>query len=235
MILRALLVAVVAGVVAGLAVSLLHSYKLTPLIYEAETYESGAASTADENAAETWSPADGLERISFGWLANLLTGVGFALLLVVGFILSGRQDDDLHFQVRHMVGHLCVSTYHSHGVHAKHLPQWIFRGAAHWLCKLHPRSGAFVTYCSYEGVKVTGSGRDWHIKARKIAVDLQNAVLKTLPASDRQRGSHGNPLDFFTASDAPRNKEVPHDHCPPGKWVRLTFLQELPSLADCWA
>jgi len=98
MVLRALLVAVVAGLVAGLAVSLLHSYKLTPLIYEAETYESGAAAShahdavtaAHEHEDEAWSPAEGLERIGYGWLANLLTGIGFALLLVAGFVLSGR-------------------------------------------------------------------------------------------------------------------------------------------------
>jgi len=98
MVLRALLVAVVAGLVAGLAVSLLHSYKLTPLIYEAETYEAGAAAShahdaataAHEHEDEAWGPAEGLERIGYGWLANLLTGIGFALLLVAGFVLSGR-------------------------------------------------------------------------------------------------------------------------------------------------
>jgi cobalt transporter subunit CbtA len=90
MVLRALLVAVAAGLIAGLAVSLLHSYKLTPLIHAAETYETGAAAADHDHEDEAWSPSDGLERIGFAWLANLLTGVGFALLLVAGFVLSGR-------------------------------------------------------------------------------------------------------------------------------------------------
>ena len=98
MVLRALLVAVIAGMVAGLAVSLLHSYKLTPLIHQAETFESaataahdhGAATAAHEHAADAWSPSDGLERIGFAWLANLLAGIGFALLLVACFVLSSR-------------------------------------------------------------------------------------------------------------------------------------------------
>ncbi len=99
MVLRALLIAVVAGLVAGLAVSLLHAYKLTPLIHAAETYETAAAAphehaagtpAAHDHAAAAWSPADGLERIGFGWLTNMLAGIGFALLLVAGFVLSGR-------------------------------------------------------------------------------------------------------------------------------------------------
>jgi len=86
-----------------------------------------------------------------------------------GFILSGRDDDNLHFNCRHMVGHLCVSTYCSGDPDEKHLPQWIFRGAAHWLCKLHPRAKDHVYFCSYEGVTVSGSGSRWDDKARKIA------------------------------------------------------------------
>jgi len=86
-----------------------------------------------------------------------------------GFCISGRDDDDLHFRTRHMIGHLCISTYHSSGVHDKHLPQWIFRGAAHWLSKRHPRAKDFATFCAYEGVTVSGSGARWDEKARRIA------------------------------------------------------------------
>ncbi|MCP4327837.1 MAG: cobalt transporter [Alphaproteobacteria bacterium] len=106
MILRALLIAVIAGAVAGLAVTLLQSYKLTPLIHEAETFEHAASTSpaGDTHGAEpaagvaaehdhgdgAWAPADGIERVGFTSLANILTGIGFALLLVAGFILSGR-------------------------------------------------------------------------------------------------------------------------------------------------
>jgi hypothetical protein len=103
---------------------------------------------------------------------NLLYGGGSARLpggAGNGFILSGRDDDDLHFNSRHMIGHLCISTYHSSGIHEKHLPQWIFRGAAHWLCKIHPRAKDHAFFCSYEGVEVSGSGKRWDDKARKIA------------------------------------------------------------------
>jgi len=86
-----------------------------------------------------------------------------------GFIIWGRDDDALHFQTRHMIGHLCISTYHSGNAQEKHLPQWLFRGSAHWLCKLHPRAKDYVTFCSYEGVTVNGSGKRWLARARAIA------------------------------------------------------------------
>jgi len=104
---------------------------------------------------------------------NLLYGGGSAGKLdgyaSNGFILSGRSDDDLHFNCRHMIGHLCISTYHSGSPFSKHLPQWIFRGAAHWLCKLHPRAEDHAYFCSFEGVTVSGSGTKWDAKARKVA------------------------------------------------------------------
>ncbi|MGH7162008.1 MAG: HEAT repeat domain-containing protein [Planctomycetota bacterium] len=87
-----------------------------------------------------------------------------------GFVLSGREDDDLHFNSRHMIGHLCISTYHTGDPFEKHLPRWIFEGAAHWLCKLHPRAFDHVYFCSHEGVEVSGSGANWDDKARKIAL-----------------------------------------------------------------
>lgn len=86
-----------------------------------------------------------------------------------GFCLAGNDDDDLHFRTRHMIGHLCISTYGPGDAFDKHMPQWLFRGAAHWLCKLHPRAHDFATFCAYEGVTVSGSGSRWDDKARKIA------------------------------------------------------------------
>ncbi len=86
-----------------------------------------------------------------------------------GFCLAARSDDDLHFNTRHMIGHLCISTYHNGSPFPKHLPQWIFRGSAHWLCKIHPRARDHAFFCAQEGVTVSGSGARWSGKARKIA------------------------------------------------------------------
>jgi hypothetical protein len=98
-----------------------------------------------------------------GGAKNLPGGAGH------GFCLASRDDDDLHFRTRHMIGHQCIATYHVPGTHDKHLPQWIFRGAAHWLCKLHPRAKDFATFCTHEGVTVGGSGSRWDDKAKRIA------------------------------------------------------------------
>jgi len=117
-----------------------------------------------------------------GGLAGGLAGNGFAI--------SGRDDDDLQFTCRHMIGHLCISSYAGGEVNEKHLPQWLFRGAAHWLSKLHPRAKDFSTYCAYEGITVSGSGKNWEARARGIAARgpsndpvermLQAATAKTM-------------------------------------------------------
>lgn len=107
MIARVLAVAIAAGLIAGLFASLVQAYKVTPLIFQAETYEGAGDHSAtaghshgehnhgehDHGGDGAWAPEDGLERISFTILANCLVGVGFSLLLVAGFVLSGREVD----------------------------------------------------------------------------------------------------------------------------------------------
>jgi hypothetical protein len=104
---------------------------------------------------------------------NLLYGSGTRTtiggLWSNGFCIQGRDDDALHFRCRHMIGHLCISTYHSGSPFEKHLPQWIFRGAAHWLSKSHPRAREWSTFCQHEGIGVSGSGKRWDGKAARIA------------------------------------------------------------------
>jgi len=75
-----------------------------------------------------------------------------------GFFLSGKNDDDLHFSARHMIGHLLMSCYGQPNPQEKYFPQWISRGCAHWLCKLHPRAVDFATFCQHEGVSTGGGG-----------------------------------------------------------------------------
>ncbi len=97
---RILWTALAAGLVAGVFVSLAQEIEVVPLILEAETYEAGAA-PHDEAAAAAggehedgaWAPGDGIERALFTFLANLLTAVGFALLLGAGFALHGGPVD----------------------------------------------------------------------------------------------------------------------------------------------
>jgi cobalt transporter subunit CbtA len=111
---RIIIVAALAGLVAGIFVTAAHHFGTAAIIARAEVFEKaadapapaatgGATSTdtssagmagmshADESAA--WEPKNGFERTAFTVLADVLTGVGFALLLASAFVISGREID----------------------------------------------------------------------------------------------------------------------------------------------
>ena len=80
----------------------LQSQSVVPLILEAETYEDAAmaappvahvhAQDVPEHVheADAWKPADGAERTAFTATANVLTAIGFSLMLVACFSLRNR-------------------------------------------------------------------------------------------------------------------------------------------------
>lgn len=117
---RLLAATLASGVLAGVLISLVQEVTTTPLILQAETYESQAEAGpapaqamlwrqvrgdsgirfvhGDESSGGTgagngdataWSPEDGIERTLFTVLANIVTGVAFAALLVAAFGLRG--------------------------------------------------------------------------------------------------------------------------------------------------
>jgi cobalt transporter subunit CbtA len=96
---RVLWAALLAGLIAGCFVTVLQALKVTPLIHAAEIYETAAQMSAahDHGAAAAWEPADGIERTTFTLLANVLTAIGFGLLLSGAFALrqafGGRGID----------------------------------------------------------------------------------------------------------------------------------------------
>ncbi|MDW6020542.1 CbtA family protein [Mesorhizobium sp. BAC0120] len=112
-------VAALAGLVAAVVMTALQMFSTVPLILQAEDYEqaadvsghdhaafpadqhagaadmsttamaSEAAAPAHEHGEGAWEPADGFERYSFTALANIVTGIGFALILVVASEFAG--------------------------------------------------------------------------------------------------------------------------------------------------
>lgn len=104
-----LLLAAASGVVVAIAMTLLQFYATVPLILEAEGYENaapagapaadaaghdhdhGAAAMAeaDEHDHEGWAPADGFERMALTAVANVVTSIGFGLLLVAASEFAG--------------------------------------------------------------------------------------------------------------------------------------------------
>lgn len=106
---RVLLAALLAGIAAGLFYGAIQHVRLTPLILEAEKYETagdghshdhGAAATtpttteqapapAAEAEHESWAPADGAERTTYTFLASIVAAAGFAAALAGVSLLAG--------------------------------------------------------------------------------------------------------------------------------------------------
>lgn len=109
-------VAALVGLAAGLAMTGLQQFGTQPLIVKAEVFEEAnaakaaqphdhatagehdhAAVTAKEEAAaahdhhsdDEWAPADGAERFLWTMAANIVAGIGFALLLVAASEVRG--------------------------------------------------------------------------------------------------------------------------------------------------
>ena len=107
-------IAAIAGLVAGVVLACMQAYATVPLILKAEVYEqAGGGHTHDHAAApvanatdtdamtraapaeaaapedEGWAPANGSERFAFNVVANVVTGIGFALILVAASEFAG--------------------------------------------------------------------------------------------------------------------------------------------------
>lgn len=108
---RILTTALLAGFIGGLAISVVQHFTTTPIILHAEEYENRGAPAhghsalqsglslaspalahgpADAGEQDSWAPGDGLERTAYTLMANVITGVGFALVLVACFSLARR-------------------------------------------------------------------------------------------------------------------------------------------------
>jgi cobalt transporter subunit CbtA len=85
---RILATALLAGFVAGIVLSVVQQAWVSPLILQAEIYEAAGAEAHAHS--QTWGQEYGVERILYSVLANVLNGVGFALLLGAAITLSGR-------------------------------------------------------------------------------------------------------------------------------------------------
>jgi cobalt transporter subunit CbtA len=80
---RVFVPAILAGLLAGLVVSVVQAAKLWPLIAAAEVYEAPTV----EHEAQSWEPGPGPERGAITVLANVVIATGFGLLLSAGFAL----------------------------------------------------------------------------------------------------------------------------------------------------
>ncbi|WP_369723479.1 CbtA family protein [Bradyrhizobium sp. LLZ17] len=108
---------IIAGFIVGLVVTVAQQFGTVPLILKAEVYEKAAAThlheavaapqaaaaghdhaahdhASHDHGAEAWEPRDGFERNAYTAGANVLTAIGFALLLAGFFaIRSGATGE----------------------------------------------------------------------------------------------------------------------------------------------
>lgn len=106
---RIFLAAILGGVLAGLLLAGMQHFAVIPMILEAETYETaggnagghgqdaqaGTQEAGTQEAGtqeEAWGPEDGFERTAYTVLVDILSGVGFGLLLAAGYALRGGVD-----------------------------------------------------------------------------------------------------------------------------------------------
>ncbi|MGE0499815.1 MAG: CbtA family protein [Rhizobiaceae bacterium] len=89
-------VAALSGLFAGVLLAAIQTFTTVPLILQAETYENAGADAGHDHAApaegeeaaphdhgdEAWAPEDGFERFIWNVFANVVSAIGFGLVLV---------------------------------------------------------------------------------------------------------------------------------------------------------
>jgi cobalt transporter subunit CbtA len=99
--------AALAGLIVGVVISIAQFFGTVPLIQQSEVYERKASPAAHAHAGAAqdqaknqdkahsheseWEPEEGLQRNAFTVGANILTAIGFALLLTGVYAIRGRQ------------------------------------------------------------------------------------------------------------------------------------------------
>jgi cobalt transporter subunit CbtA len=100
--------AALAGLVSGVVMAAMQASATVPLILQAEAFENAGAEApageanppvadhshdagtpAHEHDEEGWAPADGFERFAYTTVSNIVTAIGFGLILVAVSELAG--------------------------------------------------------------------------------------------------------------------------------------------------
>lgn len=119
---RVLLAALLAGIAAGLIMGAIQHVRLTPLILEAETYETaihthehGAAAepatvaAEDHDHDESWAPADGWQRTVATTATAAMAGAAFAVIMAGVSLLAGIPITRTNGVIWGLCGFLAVS------------------------------------------------------------------------------------------------------------------------------
>jgi cobalt transporter subunit CbtA len=95
------------GALAGLVLFSVQHFTVIPLIQAAETYEAAYSDAPHEE--EGWQPAEGWERTSFTALTTVLTGIGFAAMLLGVMAVAGETINTRHGALWGLAAFACFS------------------------------------------------------------------------------------------------------------------------------
>ncbi len=99
--------ALLVGVLSGGVLTVVQFWQVIPIILSAERFEGEPAaapateSAAPEQAASEWGPENGLERTAYTLLTNVLTAVGFALVVLAAIVASRKTNAASKLTWRH--------------------------------------------------------------------------------------------------------------------------------------
>lgn len=116
---------------------------------------------------------------AFGLPAPELIYGGDVKRISGGYVYNGiaisrekyKDDDWLHLQMRHLIGHLLISCWKKVDGRNEFLPRWAFAGAGHWLSRTPAKFREMANFCSGEGREVRHSGEKWPKMLRAFARD----------------------------------------------------------------
>jgi cobalt transporter subunit CbtA len=101
------------GLISGGLSTAVQFFQVIPIIISAEAFEGepAPATTSEKTehnqashehaTKEEWGPEDGLERTAYTLLTNILTAIGFALLILTAIVASQKPDDNSKLNWRH--------------------------------------------------------------------------------------------------------------------------------------
>jgi len=93
---RVVIYALLIGAASGALWTVAQFWQVIPIIQKAEQFEGHHALPVDDghpdhdHAAEAWAPGDGVERTFYTLVANVLTAVGLAMVLLVAVVATLR-------------------------------------------------------------------------------------------------------------------------------------------------
>jgi cobalt transporter subunit CbtA len=222
MLFRRLIVgALLIGVLAGLLLTVMQQWGVTPIILAAETYEGiepapaapghgGHKQHTDEqhghdqhghsHTTEAWAPADGAERLLCTLLANVLAGMGFAAVLLA-LMTQARQWNLSGFSLRH---------------------GWRWGGAGFFALFLYPALGLPPEIPGMEAAGLDNRQVWWLLAVIGAAVGL--ALLAFAPPA--RKGLAVIPLGLPWLPGAPAHSGPAFSHADPQVVAQLSELHQ---------